>query len=89
MPKDTVSIIGNLAIDRVYIGKSLVGLKPGGTAFYGGMALARLKADVELVSKIGVHAAESMALLVPMASSKASGCSIIGPFAGHQFTREF
>lgn len=54
MPKGIVTIIGNLAIDRVYIEKSLVGLNPGGTAFYGGMALARLQADVELVSKIGV-----------------------------------
>lgn len=53
MKKVDASIIGNLVIDRIFVEEDLVYTSPGGTAFYGGMALAKLGADVSLVSKIG------------------------------------
>ena len=54
MAKGSVSIIGNLVIDKIFIKKKCTDSCPGGTAFYAGMALAKLRAHVELVSKIGV-----------------------------------
>lgn len=54
MAKGSVSIIGNLVIDKIFIKKKCTDSCPGGTAFYAGMALAKLRAQVELVSKIGV-----------------------------------
>lgn len=53
MANATVSIIGNLVIDRIFIEKRYVDSSPGGTAFYAGMNLAKLSARVELISKIG------------------------------------
>ncbi len=53
MKKEIISIIGNLILDRILIRDKCTDSCPGGTAFYSGMALAKLKANVQLISKIG------------------------------------
>ena len=53
MKKEIISIIGNLVLDRIIIRDKCMDSCPGGTAFYAGIALAKLNAGVQLISKIG------------------------------------